>query len=118
MKKYTLCWTCQNAYNGCPWSRNFEPVPGWQATPTKIKMGESYIDSFQVHECPMFQGDKPNYKRTSRDKLAKLLNVSPRTCYRMSEKTLISRLERLGYKLDIYVIGDNTHEYYISELKK
>lgn len=52
----TLCWECANAaILGCSWSKNFTPVDGWDAVPTKIKAENSrYIDSYCVISCPEF----------------------------------------------------------------
>lgn len=46
----SLCWECLRAYNGCPWSREKKPVPGWKAIPA-----ENYYDNaFIVCDCPLF----------------------------------------------------------------
>lgn len=50
---HTLCWDCANACFGCSWSRYFEPVEGWVATPTQGKVSDSFI----VHQCPQFIRD-------------------------------------------------------------
>ena len=68
VKKHSqLCWDCQKACGGCSWSRDFTPVPGWKAKPTKIisyttngsgrraTKKKFYIDSFAVYECPEFE---------------------------------------------------------------
>ncbi len=55
--KETLCWECKNACGKCSWSKNFVPVKGWEALPTKIKgsfESETVIDSFLVINCPEF----------------------------------------------------------------
>ena len=60
-----LCWTCANACGGCEWSLRFEPVPGWDATPTsrvlkaggKGKGGTRVASSFVIHYCPNFRRD-------------------------------------------------------------
>ena len=49
----TLCWKCGNACGGCRWSRDFEPVPGWVAVPTRI--GHYGLESFLVMRCPQFR---------------------------------------------------------------
>ena len=59
----TLCWDCAKAVKGCSWSRDFEPVPGWKAVPTKIygkarSDDNRRIDSFAVYECPEFVPDE------------------------------------------------------------
>ena len=60
-----LCWTCANACGGCEWSLRFEPVPGWDATPTsrvlkvggKGKGGTRVASSFVIRACPKFRRD-------------------------------------------------------------
>ena len=68
-KDSSICWDCRNSVpdkagpKGCPWSRNFEPVEGWKATETvlKLKYGDNghyrkgEIGSYIVHECPLFE---------------------------------------------------------------
>lgn len=58
-KTPSLCWCCENATsNYCPWVEKGEAVPGWRATPTKIKQnGKVVCDSYHVHSCPMFKRD-------------------------------------------------------------
>ena len=61
-----LCWDCANACGGCEWSLRFEPVPGWDATPTsrvlkvggKGKGGTRVASSFVIHYCPKFRRDE------------------------------------------------------------
>lgn len=62
MKHNTLCWNCEKACGRCSWSKNFTPVEGWKAVPTKIACGYKYggvkphiVDSFDVYECPEFE---------------------------------------------------------------
>jgi len=58
-KSETLCWTCANALKRCSWSRNFSPVEGWDAIPTKIRMDRGIaIDSFFVRDCPLYNPDR------------------------------------------------------------
>lgn len=59
-KHPTLCWTCGKACGRCSWSKNFTPVEGWKAIPTKIHQrtweGKTYsTDSFDVYECPEYE---------------------------------------------------------------
>ena len=56
-KHDTLCWQCEKAGGKCSWSKDFTPVEGWKAVPTKVKAAErkGYIDSFDVYECPEFE---------------------------------------------------------------
>lgn len=66
MYQQQLCWTCANACGGCEWSLRFEPVPGWDATPTSrvLKVGGKgkgstrVASSFVIHSCPKFRRDK------------------------------------------------------------
>ena len=54
----SLCWCCRNAYDGCAWSRDGEPVKGWRAVkhdlPPQTK-GGGPVASFVVRQCPYFQ---------------------------------------------------------------
>ena len=54
MNNEQLCWRCQKACGGCSWSRNFEPVEGWEATPTVVKDSVGDIDSYKITGCPEF----------------------------------------------------------------
>lgn len=48
-KGETICWDCELACGGCPWSKGNNPVPGWNV----IQFGESIT----VIECPLFRRD-------------------------------------------------------------
>lgn len=72
MAHSTLCFNCEKACGGCSWSKNFTPVDGWKAIPTKILCGYKLkkkphiVDSFDVYECPEFellQSIKDNFGR-------------------------------------------------------
>ena len=58
-KPPTACWNCAKATGGCSWSSRFEPVEGWTAQETLIKLngGERYEPSFHVISCPEFDRD-------------------------------------------------------------
>lgn len=60
-----ICIDCihavpDNEGHGCPWSREFKPVPGWDAEPTKLKTAvvagkKYYSDSYNIKSCPLFK---------------------------------------------------------------
>ena len=55
----TLCEFCRNSIpdnkgHGCPWSRMFQPVEGWIATPVSRLFGGRPQQTYCVHECPSF----------------------------------------------------------------
>ena len=58
----TKCFECQNAVptlkRGCSWSRNFEPVQGWEAIPTTVGMGHKRVPSYVVINCPSYIPDR------------------------------------------------------------
>ena len=59
-KHITLCWECAKAGGLCSWSKNFTPVDGWTAVPTKIVASQygdksNTIDSYDVYACPEFE---------------------------------------------------------------
>lgn len=58
-KSQQKCWTCIHSVpnkidRGCPWSKRFEPVPGWNATPI-IKKGE--LSTYCIQDCPQYVRD-------------------------------------------------------------
>lgn len=51
----SLCWDCKNCTKPsiCSWARDFTPVKGWLAEPTRL--GGAYpMDSYLVKDCPLF----------------------------------------------------------------
>ena len=60
-RNQTLCWDCAKACAGCNWSRQHEPVDGWEAVPTKIKICSTVeMDTYRVINCPEFERDALN----------------------------------------------------------
>lgn len=66
----TICWHCQNAVpdldgrRGCPWSRSFQPVPGWDAARTDLMAYRGVgkwisLGSYLVRSCPLYVSDAP-----------------------------------------------------------
>lgn len=61
MEKHSrqLCWTCRRtSYGLCPWFSGYEPVNGWDATPTKVRTGmmrDKSVDSYHVKSCPLYE---------------------------------------------------------------
>lgn len=61
-KQGSLCWSCINAVpsadgkRGCSWSRNGEPVEGWDAKMQRVKVNRgSSVVSYHVKSCPKYQ---------------------------------------------------------------
>ena len=63
-KNSQLCWDCEKACGRCSWSKNFTPVEGWKAKPTKMLISTTngkgglrkyYSDTYEIHECPEFE---------------------------------------------------------------
>lgn len=57
-KNFTVqpCCTCCKAIGGCSWSRDFEPVKGWEAIPTIIHQSNSAdIHSYAILQCPEYE---------------------------------------------------------------
>lgn len=66
------CWTCRLSYGQCPWSKNFQPIEGWEAELThKTVRGKVVYDSFEIKHCPMYQQDESSRKFD--EKIRKLL---------------------------------------------
>lgn len=52
----SLCWSCQKAYGGCPWSAKKAPVKGWRAK-KMFDLGYGR-PSYVVLECPLYEKEK------------------------------------------------------------
>lgn len=59
-----ICISCKNAVpdnngHGCTWSRKFEPVPGWTATPKRLNPGRhgTITETYEIAACPMYDPD-------------------------------------------------------------
>ena len=98
----TLCWNCSRSINGCCWARDFKPVPGWKAKPTKIKgfyeAGKiTTVDSFHVIECPEFKDDVG--ERMTNANRARELGICERSYYRRKEREIrINKLLEIARK--------------------
>lgn len=61
-QKASICFDCERACGGCCWSEvdtetdkiRFQPVPGWKARKTTIKINNKWEYSYFVYECPLF----------------------------------------------------------------
>lgn len=52
----SICWKCNNTCGGCSWTREYRPVPGWQADEKIIKSSKGKIvKSYIVKKCPDFE---------------------------------------------------------------
>ena len=56
--KNQSCWTCKNACGGCPWSREFKPVDGWEAEKTFIGSNGEHAESYKIIYCPEYMEEK------------------------------------------------------------
>lgn len=59
IKQANPCQECARNIAECPWLHSDTPVPGWDATPSKIKLGWGkgnvrLVDSFEIHSCPLY----------------------------------------------------------------
>lgn len=60
-----ICFDCARAVGGCPWSRRFEPVPGWKAKAITRSLGTNkgeydghLVDTYEITACPLFEAEK------------------------------------------------------------
>ncbi|MCI7428540.1 MAG: hypothetical protein MSS83_05485 [Methanobrevibacter sp.] len=108
MKK-SLCWSCKNCYSGCSWSKNFEPVEGWDATPQTFDR----YDSFLVRSCPLYEND--GFIKVYIKDLIKMLDISPRTFFRLKRSQIKTKILEQGYKLFCFR-SNKKWEYYLKRV--
>lgn len=90
MSKEQLCWTCQRACGGCPWSRSLTPVEGWTVTPSSIKTTGREEPTYHIEECPLYIADKGMIIKPKQRKGKKHLTAA--------EKKMIADLYKNGIK--------------------
>lgn len=49
-----LCWTCKKAVCKCSWSKNLEPVKGWDAYEVPFYLGGT---TYHIVSCPEYVED-------------------------------------------------------------
>lgn len=56
-QKETICWTCKNTNDSCPWfSANPKPVEGWTAERKDYRQSNGELcDTYIVKECPNYE---------------------------------------------------------------
>ena len=76
----TLCEGCANAvpspYHGCPWSERGEPVTGWQAEETSLRMQRNIngknlsfsVTGYTVRTCPLYAPDRSRRQQRELDR--------------------------------------------------
>lgn len=121
MRTETLCWNCKNSLGNCPWSEDYEPVEGWDATPTEFPTGYNadktprIIQSFCVRSCPQYTEDS---RQVFQSDIAALVGKSRHYVARLVSRNF-GKLQELvavkGYKLRRYKT-DSRYEYYIKRL--
>lgn len=94
--KQTKCWKCKNTAK-CEWAKG-NPVPNWNAVPTKIKEATIrgvpvLVDSYLVLDCPKFQRLD---KETNTEKIARLAEEKG-----ISPNAMRKRLGRLKEKSNV-----------------
>lgn len=72
-----ICENCARAagrrMKECPWADRFEPVPGWDATPAKLRANNlkddkpRHIDTYAIHACPLWISDGKTDWRPKRE---------------------------------------------------
>lgn len=70
----SLCQICARKVGTCSWERDFTPVPGWDAIPTKILMQSGVREqSYRVMRCPLFVEPKNKGKDIIHKKKTKIV---------------------------------------------
>ena len=57
--RFNICCACKKGANsGCPWSRGFIPVGGWDAEKVSLNWGENrFAETYKIHGCPLYDED-------------------------------------------------------------
>ena len=102
VKLDSICWDCDNWFNGCSWQRKFKPIEDWTAEKTEISYSDgAVVHSYFVKKCPQFkrEGNK------AKELLRSLYKTIDRKCGKekkaevvlLSEKFLTDIKEVISY---------------------
>lgn len=71
------CFICKKNAGGCAWSREFKPIPGWQATKREQStFHELGGFSYKIHYCPEFEeGDSAKGQNYDTERCMDLLEA-------------------------------------------
>lgn len=105
-----LCWDCQRAVGGCPWSTMGKPVEGWTAQKTKIPNGcsDEYTESYHITACPLFKKDEKRLpaiipgERISTRNLGLVLGVSGDKLRKISDEELLKISAEKGIEVELF----------------
>lgn len=62
------CWHCKNAAT-CDWGKYGKPIEGWKAKKVKIKEGRTFVETYDIKDCPKFEQGEPETKLQNYDLL-------------------------------------------------
>ena len=77
-RSFQLCNDCARSVGFCSWSKRLDPVEGWTAVPTVVKINrrgknkhEYEMDTYHITECPLFiqEGETVEERRKQRQML-------------------------------------------------
>lgn len=94
----SLCWKCSRATGGCPWSRYFRVVKGWDAVPTIIENDHGNIESFLVKSCPLYDydGKSPTKPWINLFEIAAIVGISKTTIAKKPNEEIVELLRQHG----------------------
>lgn len=113
---YSICWDCNLAVCKCPWSKNFEPIPGWDVEERKIKQSPGiFTETYFVKSCPLFKQDEiaEGTEQVSAEELGNLIGMNKRSVVREKQDYLINRSFKSGYYLTIKRDSRNRRIYFV-----
>lgn len=113
------CWSCTKYAGGCSWSREFKPVPGWEAEPRTYGARPKYkvpeVNSYEIVACPEYVWDGTDPRDTTDDEgQYRWKNVE-----RMMQVRGLARAGRSAWEISrVLHIGYSTVKSYLSRLKR
>lgn len=57
-----ICWYCKKCIGKCSWSKDYIPVPGWDAEEDCLNYPDGgmhkKILTYKIFDCPLFEANK------------------------------------------------------------
>lgn len=119
------CWSCKKYAGGCSWSREFKPIPGWEATPRTYGAHPKHkipgMESYDIRECPEYEWDGTDpkeqtdaegpYRWTREERLAQVRGLAKagKSAWKISQTLRMSWRNVQRYLKILEERGELTH---------
>ena len=113
-KSAQLCWECDRATGGCPWSSKGQAIKGWIAKKTLVLGdGGRKVPSYDITACPLFKPENTTDRKllvNNATAVARLLGICHATLCRKTDEQIFELARKKG--VVIYIEQRGKRRFY------